>query len=147
MDEFLSIAIWVLIAFLSINTAIIWFSTSSTFTDNGLGLVGGTDDNSFNQTQVTALQGTNCSTVSSTIFDFAICFFNQLVAISSSIISSLWGFLFAWTTLLTAILSVFGSAGQLFVNIFVPFFALVELIAILLLVSKIAAIARGVMGI
>lgn len=146
MDEFLSIALWIMVAFVTINGMIIWFNSDTTFTQNNLNLDASATDSSFGQTYIDNAYYVDCSAVSNNIFSYAICYFNQLTSMATSLIGTLLNFLFAWTGLLTAITSMI-PGGELFKIIFLPFLGLTEVTAILLIVMKLAAVARGVIGI
>jgi hypothetical protein len=146
MDEFTSIAIWLLIIYLSINTCIIWFSTSTTFSDNGLGISGLTADNSYGQADLNSTKlsffGTDCSSASPTDLAFAPCFLLQTTSMFSKIINSLWTFLTAWVNLLTVIFSPI-PGGNLFLGLLIPFFGLIEATAIFVILMRLAGIIRG----
>ena len=53
MEQFLNIAVWILMAFLMINASIMWFQSSDTFTDYGLG---GTNVQAQNIVDIDALE-------------------------------------------------------------------------------------------
>jgi hypothetical protein len=146
MDEFLSIALWIMVGFITINGMIIWFNSDPTFTQNGLGLDASATNSSYGQSYIDNAYNVSCDAVSSNIFSYAICYFNQLTSLANSLIGTLLNFLFAWTGLINAICSMI-PGGDLFRIIFLPFLGLTEVTAILLIVMKLAAIARGIMGI
>lgn len=136
---------WILIAFLTVNIAILAISNDTAFSSNYLGLSGGTANDTFGQAFLNTATTTTCSTVSPDFFSFAFCSFVQLYTIATSIIEVLGGFLFAWVSLFNIFNLIPG--GSLFATIFIPFLGATELIAILFIVMKLAAVARGVIGI
>lgn len=146
MDEFLSIALWIMIGFIAINVMVTAFNLDTTISSNGLGLSGVGSSSAFNESDVNAYSTSVCDTSSSSIFSYPICYFNQLVSMAFGVIDHLGSFMTNWITLLNVIFLPFGSYGTMFVNMLVPFLGLTELIAILLLVMKLAAVARGVIG-
>jgi len=145
LEEFTNIAIWLLIVFLSVNSTIIWLGTSTTFNDNGLDL-GIASNNSYDQADIdstkTSFFGTDCSTVSPLDLAYAPCFLIQTGSMFSKITNSLWVFLTAWSSLLTAILSPI-PGGNLFLGLLIPFFGLIETSAIFVILMQIAGIIRG----
>jgi len=144
MDEFLNLAIWVLMAFLMVNAGIMWFQGSDTFIDNGLNGVGAVNQNIVNVENTDSLQGTtDCSTVSSDILQYAPCVLGQTYNLITSVVGWLWNLLTAWTSVLFLITNGLGSIGLLVQVILFPFFALVEVFAILVLFLKFAGIVRG----
>lgn len=154
MEEFTSIAIWVLMAFLVVNTSIIWFAGSDTFSSNAnFAIAGLTPNNSFEIDDMNDLQNAyynqECADALPSDPEYSGCLisnlantFNQAISIPGKLVGSLWTFLTAWYNLLT---SVLGSVpgGDLFLAILVPFFALVEFTAIFVILLKIAGIIRG----
>ena len=152
LEEFTSIAIWVLMAFLIINSTIIWFSTSDTFTENAnLQIAGLTPDTSYGVTDINSSSnsffGTDCATASSGDVEYSLCLLSNINplnpdSIPGKMITGLWNLLTAWVNLLTAILgSVPG--GSLFLAILIPFFGMIEFAAIFVVLAQIAGIIRG----
>lgn len=148
MDEFTNIAIWVMIAFISINATVIWFSTSTTFTEHGLsgqGLTATTmgSASELNSLQTTTFFGIDCSGSSANPFLYAPCFIVKVIDTFNFVTNYIWNLLTAWVGLLDFVLSPFGSVGELFKMLFIPFFALVEITAIFVILLRVAAIIRG----
>lgn len=152
MEEFTSIAIWVLMIFLAINASIIWFDNSSTFTDNGLS-TGITSNDSFGINDINessqSYYKTDCSTSTSNALDYSLCTLSSVgnvvtsvVTLPGRIVEGLWLLLTAWVSLLNTILLPV-PGGSMFINILVPFFGLIEFVAIFIITMKIAGIIRG----
>lgn len=147
MDEFTGIAVWILIIYLSINAAIVWFDSSSVIQNAGLG-VGVTLDSSYSASDLnsfnTNLFGVDCSTVSAgDLVNTTACGISQIYNSGAKFVNSLWHFVTAWSSLLNAILSPLGSLGQLFLSILIPVFALIEFIAIFVVTLRIVGVIRG----
>jgi len=159
MEEFTSIAIWVLMAFLVINTSIIWFAQSDTFTENAsLQIAGLNPDDSFGVEDLNTLSGNiaqneECVAASAVDPAYSLCLIGQFtgsivqsassaVTLLGKFMGSMWTFLTAWYNLLTSVLSGV-PGGDLFLAILVPFFGLIEFIAIFVVSMKIAGIVRG----
>jgi hypothetical protein len=146
MDEFTSIAIWLLATFLLINTGIIWFAGQPGLPD-GMNLNIGTNT-SFNEADLDSTKatffGTDCTSVNPLDLAYAPCFLIQTTSMFSKFINSLWTFLTAWTTLLEAVLTpIPGGIGILIKSILIPFFGIVEAAAIFVILMRIAGIIRG----
>jgi hypothetical protein len=150
MDEFTSIAIWLLATFLLINVSIIWFAGQPGLPD-GMNLNLPTNntfnESDLNQSKVTFF-GLTCESVSATELQFAPCFIQQILisgtTIAGKIVNALWTFLTAWVGLMDAVLTpIPGGIGVLLKNIFIPFFGLVEAAAIFVILMRIAGIIRG----
>lgn len=145
LEEFTNIAIWLLIVFLCVNSTIIWLGTSTTFTTNSLDL-GLSANNSYGETDLATTKasffGTDCSTVSPLDLAYAPCFLIQTGNMFTKITNSLWTFLTAWSSLLTAILTPI-PGGSLFLGLLIPFFGLIETSAIFVILMQIAGIIRG----
>lgn len=152
LEEFTSIAIWVLMAFLVVNSCIIWFATSETFTENSsLQIAGLSADSSFGQTDInnsiTGLFGEDCSSAGASDASYSSCLLSSINPLNSQsmpgkILSGLWTLLTAWVNILTAILSGI-PGGSLFLAILIPFFGLIEFSAIFVILMQIAGIIRG----
>ena len=157
MDEFLGIAIWVLMAFLIVNVSIIWVASQDGVTGTSLAIQGLTPDYTFSPTDVNTfkegVKTTEC--VQGSAFDpsYSLCLIGQF---TGSIVQSatgavtfagkasglLWNLLFAWHTVLTAVLGNIGG-GSLFIYIFTIIFGGVEVFALVVFFMKIAGIVRG----
>jgi len=152
LEEFTSIAIWVLMAFLVVNTSVIWFSSSDTFTENAsLQIAGITPDSSFGATDInnslTGFFGEDCSTASASDLAYSSCLLSSINplnpnSIPGKMISGLWMLLTAWINLLTAIL-IGIPGGDLFLAILIPFFGIIEFAALYVILAQIAGIIRG----
>jgi hypothetical protein len=152
MEEFTSIAIWVLIIFFSVNATIVWFDSSSTFTDNGLSL-GVTKNESFNIEKVeeskTDYYSKDCSTSTSNPLDYSLCLLSTIgdaitsfITLPGRIIGGLWTLSTAWIGLLQIILIII-PGGQIFVDLLVVFFVIIQFTALFIITMKIAGIIRG----
>jgi hypothetical protein len=145
MEEFTSYAIWVLVIFLSINSAVVYFSGTDTFNDNSFNpeIDGSTD---FSNDDLDAFknnyQNVNCNTATSSLPDYAFCVIEQLQLTTQKFLGGIWNLLFVWTNLLTAILSPL-PGGNFVIGIVVPFFSLIQFGAIFVILMKIAGIIRG----
>lgn len=145
MEEFTNYAIWILMVFLSVNAAIIWFADTSTFDDNGFATGIQTDD-TYNTADVNALTGSffgvSCDTANSNVLLYAPCALIQAQLVADNVIGSIWGLLTRWQGLLTSVLSPL-PGGALIVGILIPFFSLIQIMAILVIILKLAQIVRG----
>ena len=146
LEEFASISIWLLIIFLTVNTTIIWFGNSTTFSTNGLSVSGLNPDNSYGVDDINSSKNyfgtTDCSTVSPTDLAYAPCFLVQTTSMFYKITNSLWTFLTAWANLLNVILNPL-PGGSLFSGLLIFFFGLIEASAIFVILMQIAGIIRG----
>lgn len=154
MEEFTSIAIWVLMAFLVVNTSIVWFASSDTFSENAnLQIAGITPNNSFGvddlNTAKNAYYNEECANALPSDPEYSGCIisnlantFNSAVSLPGKILGGLWTFLTAWYLLLVAVFAGV-PGGDLFVGLLIPFFGLIEFIAIFVILLKIAGIIRG----
>jgi len=146
MEEFTSIAVWILITFLAINAGVFWFANTDTFIDNGLA-IGIAEDTSFNASSVGDLNasffGTDCSTVSATDLAIAPCAFLQVGSFTTKIYGALWNFLTGWVNLLNAILPNWIPASGLFKAILIPILAVIQIFSIFVILLKVAGIVRG----
>jgi hypothetical protein len=148
MDDFLNIAIWVLMAFLMINASLMWFQSSDTFTDNPS--LGGTGVQAQNIVDIDDFKDSQtlsaCATVSSNLFALPPCILEQMfnvIKLGTGVLGWLWGLLTAWITVLNLSLNGLGTIGDLMKVILIPFFALVEVFAIVVITMKVAGIVRG----
>jgi hypothetical protein len=167
MEEFTSIAIWLLIAIMAINTTIVWFANQPTFMDETLGLSvpNVTDNSNFVTSDVNALKNAyytpklECSTVVITDQDYGPCVLQTIGDIFSPItgavgavasgvgtvgafVQDVWNFAFAWAYLLDSI--TIGIPGaELFANLIKGLIFVIEIAAIVVLVLKVAGIIRG----
>ena len=149
MDDFLNIAIWILMSFLMINASIMWFQGSDTFTDNpslnngtGMQPQNVVDIDEFKTTQTLSA----CATVSSNLFALPPCILEQMfnvIKLGTGVLGWFWGLLTAWITVLNLSLNGLGTIGDLMKVVLIPFFALVEIFAIVVITMKVAGIVRG----
>jgi len=154
LEEFTSIAIWVLMAFLVVNISIIWFAESDTFSDNAsLQISGLTPNDTFGVTDLNtaadAYYNDECSTATASDPQYTGCIIQglsntigSLVTLPGKILGSLWTLLTAWYYLLIAVLGGV-PGGSLFIAILVPFFGIIEFVAIFVITMQIAGIIRG----
>ena len=146
MDEFTSIAVWVLMTYLAINAAIIWFDSSTTFQTMGV-TTGINQDNSFTENDMNSIKslfGLDCSLVSpSDLINTTSCGLSQLYYGTTEFLGGFWNLLTAWTKLFDVIFTPLGEIGELLKNILIPFFSLVQLAAILFLLLRFVGVIRG----
>jgi len=154
MDEFTSISIWIFAIFLIINGSIVWFATSDTFsTNSNLAIQGITPNTLFGQEDVndlkTAYYDESCATALPSDPQYAPCLvsniantFNTAVSLPGVIIGSIWTLLFSWINLLNAIF--IGVPGkELFLGLLIPFFGIIQITSIFVILMRIAGIIRG----
>jgi hypothetical protein len=155
MDEFVGIAIWILMGFLMVNASIMWFQSSETFIEFDRAGTAMKPSNIATTDEIANLQTRqDCSTVSNNLFQYAPCFLGNLISnvtggltealgtVSASL-SWFWNLLTAWVSVLSLALDNLGTIGQLMKVIFIPFFALVQIFSIIVITMKIAGIVRG----
>ena len=140
MDEMLSIALWVMAAFLITSASVTWFNAQPDINQFNLGMTG-YDANSIN---ITDYQDTNCSMTS--LIDlpaYAWCSsVGQITSPITALANSIWNLLTGWTQLMHAIF-VSVPAGDFFEGILTPLLAIIEIAAVLILLMRLAAIIRG----
>ena len=158
MDEFLGIAVWVLIGFLIVNSSLLWFASQPTISaNNSFGLQGLTPDFSLQPSDLNNLKtnvaATECTAASAIDPAYSLCLINQFAgAIVQSATNAtsfigkmsglLWNLLFAWNTILNATLGLV-VGGEIFIMIFTLIFGGIELGALFIIFLKIAGIVRG----
>lgn len=153
MDEFTSIAIWVFATFLIVNSTIIWFANSNTFNGTAFDVPGLEANNLFGVNDVDNLEeqyyDQECSTVSPTDPQYASCVvnnlfdtFNAVASLPGKLIGALWKFLTAWYNLLQVIFTGV-PAGDLFLGLLIPFFGIIQITSILVILMRVAGIIRG----
>lgn len=147
MDEWVGIAAWILIIFLSVNTAIVWFNSSTTLAGTPLVVGGVSANNSYTVSDLNSVNynifGVDCSTVTSSDFvNATACTLSQVQGSAFKFVGDLWNFLTAWATLLDQVL-IGVPAGDLFKAILIPFFGLIEFLAIFAITLQVAGIIRG----
>lgn len=145
MEEFTSYAIWILMVFLSVNAAIIWFADTDTFENDGF-VTGLQENNLYDEdylaSQETSFFGISCDAANSNVLLYAPCTILQVLQMGQQLIANLWSLMTAWVTLLNAILTPL-PGGELFKNVLIPFIGLIQATSIFLVVLKLAQIARG----
>ena len=152
MDEFTSIAIWVMITFMVISAAFGWFEQQTFFVDNGL-VIGTSVDERYNQAAIDAekthYSTQDCSTTTANPLDYSLCFIGNISGTISStlslpgkIIYGLWDLLTNWINLLENVLGGV-PGGSLITAILIPFLAIIELTAIFIILLRIAGVIRG----
>ena len=142
MDEMLSISLWLIIAFMTVSASVMWFGAQTDF-PSGMGLTGYDSNTLINPDDYSNL---TCEMTS--LFEFpayAFCFINQLTTPVFGVINAIWQLLTSWQNLLTAIFASV-PAGDLFGAILIPFFSIIELGAVIVLLMKFAALIRGTSG-
>jgi hypothetical protein len=141
MDEFLGLAIWILMAFLMVNASIMWFQSSDTFINNGLNGVGATTQTivDYNGLQ----PDSSGSTATSEENQFPPGNLSDTFGLVTGAIGWFWNLLTAWVSVIFLITSELGEIGVLMQVVLIPFFALTEVFAIMVLAMKIAGIIRG----
>jgi hypothetical protein len=141
MDDFLNIAIWILMSFLMINASIMWFQSSDTFTTYGL------DGTGYQEQNIIDYNGlgidVDASTVTSDELQYPPGILTNVLDLGTSITGWFWNLLTAWITVLNLTLSSIGAVGTLMKMVLIPFFVLVEIFAIIVIAMKIAGIIRG----
>ena len=158
MEEFLGIAIWVLIGFLIVNSTLLWFSAQPTIAGaNAFGLQGLTPDYSLQPSDVnnlkTNIAAQDCAIASSGDLDYSLCLISQFAgsvvqsatnatSLIGKVSGLLWNLLFAWNTVLNATLGLI-VGGELFIMIFTLIFGGIEIAAIFIIFIKVAGIIRG----
>lgn len=138
MDEMLSIALWIMVIFMTISATVTWFGTQPDM-PTGLGLTGF----SGSSIDVNAYQSSSCTmTSSATPLDYAWCFVGKITEPVSQLVNGIWNLLTGWTNLLHAIF-VGVPAGDLFEGILIPFLSIIEIGAVLIILMRVASIIRG----
>ena len=161
MDEFLGIAIWVILGFLIVNMSLIWFASQPTIAEkDNFGLQGLTPDFSLTTDDLNGLQSTialtDCATASADALQYSGCLIAQFaggivqsatgaVTLIGKMGGLLWNMLFGWHTVLTQVLggNLYNYGGKLFVDILTIIFGGIELGAIFIIFLKVAGIIRG----
>jgi len=148
MDEMTSVAIWILITFLVINTGVYWFSSTDTFQDNGLA-VGVTDNTTFTASDSNSLMlsffgiEVDCSTASANPLLWGPCWLARTFVLVGEALDSLWSFGTAWVNLINVILPDWIPASGLFKAILIPIFFVIQFFAIFVITLRVAGIIRG----
>jgi hypothetical protein len=143
MDEMLSMALWIMIAFTTISASVVWFNSQSDISQFNLGLNGYTQGSSLSASNYTNIR---CEMTS--LFEvpgYAICFLNQLVSPILGVVEGIWKLLTNWSNLVHAIL-VNVPGGSLFELLIIPFLTIIEIGAAIVILMRLAAIVRGVAG-
>jgi len=148
MDEMTSVAIWILITFLVINTGVFWFSNTTTFQDNGLAI--GVDDNTkFTATDTNALKlsffglEVDCSTASANPLLWGPCWLARTFVLVGDALDTLWTFATSWINLINVIIPEWIPASGLFKAIITPILFVIQFFAIFVITLKVAGIIRG----
>lgn len=142
MDEMLSMALWIMVAFMTVSSVVVWMAAQPEF-PTGLGLVG-VDNNALLEPS----QYTNITCEMNSLFEapgYAICFLNQLTSPILGMVAGIWKLLTSWINLLEAIF-VSVPAGDLFASLLIPFLGVIEIGAAIVILMRLAAIVRGVAG-
>jgi hypothetical protein len=147
MDEFTGIAIWVLAIFLAVNVTIVWFDSSVDMQNAGLGL-GIVPDTQYGLTDMnstyTTIFGVSCNNITSNdVVNGTLCGVGQIWDSMIKLTQTLWGGATAWTNLLAIVLNPFGSLGVLLKSILIPFFTLIEFLAIFIILLRVVGVIRG----
>jgi len=120
-----------------------WFQGSDTFTDNSLNGIGTQSQNIVDTSNLQDLQTTTCDTSSNLLLQYAPCVLGQTLSLVTGALGWLWNLLTAWISVLSLSLSGLGTIGVLMSVILIPFFALTEVFAIIVIMLKLAGIIRG----
>jgi hypothetical protein len=142
MDEMLSMALWIMVSFMTVSSVVVWMNAQPGF-PTGLGLVGVTDSNLL---EPSAYINTTCTMNS--LFEapaYAWCFLGKITAPILGVVESIWKLLTSWVNLLDAIF-VSVPAGDLFASLLIPFLGVIEIGAAIVILMRLAAIIRGVAG-
>ena len=145
MEEFTTIAIWLLIIYLAINSSILWFNTLDEFSNNGLGINGLQENNTFVKGSPVVINvlglEVDCSTAQSNVFNFIPCSLANVTSTANQIKDDIWGLLTAWSNLLGAILP--NPIGVLIKRIIGPIFGGIAIMGIFAILLRLAGIVRG----
>ena len=139
MEEYTSIAIKILMVYLVINFAVITISTTDTFNDAGIGISGLTSDDTFGSLP----EVDDSSTASSTDVAYPFGFFSTMYSFYDMVYGALFNLVFGWTALLGALIPSWLPGASLFKGIFLIIFGVIQGMAMLVLIMKIAGIIRG----
>lgn len=147
MEEFTSIAIWILIVFLVLSASAFWFSSSETFQNNGLGVQGLEPATQFGVNNTNSLDanffGTDCSTVSATDLAFGPCFLARGFILFDQAMGTLWNLLTGWVNLINLIIPSWIPGSDLFKSILIPLLGAIQFFCIFVIVLRVAGIIRG----
>ena len=149
MDEFTSIAVWILATFLVLNAGIFWFANTDTMINNGLGVQGISENDAFSDSDQNALKlnffgvEVDCSTASPTDLSFGPCFLARAMTLFDDVMTNLWNFLTGWVYLLNVILPEWLPASGLLKAILIPVLGLIQFFSIFVIVLRVAGIIRG----
>jgi hypothetical protein len=145
MDEFTSIAIWLLATYLVVSGVTVWFMNQPTFINNNL-ITGTNQDSTYNEENMLSIRNTfnldSCSSVEANPLAYGFCFLGQIVNLFTDLVGNLWNLLTGWMTLFNWILTPL-PGGSLFRDLLIPFFALIQFMAILVLSLRVGGIIRG----
>jgi hypothetical protein len=145
MDEFASLALWLLIIIFSINLSIIYLANTETFTTHypelKLNIVNGTyfEDYSYSDTNSTIP-----NTVSSNPVTLSITFLANMANGIVKLFNTLLVLFGAWVNLLAVVLPE-SIGGGFFIAVLKPLFGIGSLVGILLLFLRGAGVIRGVL--
>jgi hypothetical protein len=142
MDEMLSMALWIMVVFMTISATITWFGSQTDFPTQ-LGLIGlGSNTLLIPGTYV------NVSCEMTSLFEapgYAWCFLGKITSPILGMVDAIWKLLTSWTNLLNAIF-VNIPAGSLFAGLLIPFLGIIEIGAVIVILMRLSAIIRGVAG-
>ena len=148
MDEMTSVAIWILITLLVINTSVVWFSSTDTFIDNGLA-IGVTENAKFTGEDSNALMlsffgvEVDCSTASANPLLWGPCWLARTFVLVGEALDTLWTFGTAWVNLVNAMIPDWIPASGLFKAILIPIVFVIQFFAIFVITLRVAGIIRG----
>lgn len=140
MDEFTSIAIWLLIVIMSINSAVIYLDATPTFHDNGLGL-GITTDTYFSDYSF-SIDSNNSNTITTTQRTTSQGSSSDVTTSGNKITNTMGVVLFAWTSILNAVL-LGVPGGQFFIWILLPIVGFAQIVAMFIIGLRIFSAIRG----
>jgi len=149
VEEFTSIAIWILITFLLINTIMFWFVNTTTYSENLSGISDITQHKGFTTEDLDELKlnifgiGIDCSTVSAFDLAFAPCFLTRALMVFDNFVKMIWDFLTGWINLINQIIPEWIPGSDLFRMLIIPLLAAIQFMAFFVVILKVAGIVRG----
>jgi len=152
MDEFSGLAFWFLAIILTLNVLVSWTNVNMVVaginapiqTDASLGGLFSDANMSSFQNQ---LKAPPKNLTLSAIPDYADSLLTNFGVTFSMLFTGLISFLFAWTTIITAIFAPLGSTFSIFATLIIIPVAIIECVALFLVIYRVAVIVRGVVPI
>lgn len=149
MDEFLSIALWIIATFMIVNGLVIWISTDTNAETFNLNLLNYSNSSPFNSTDISSIETTStasCGEVLANAPQYITCSLNKITSPVLYTVSSIWKTVTVWQNLLDLIFSPLGTLGDMFLGLLIPILTIIEISAIVVILMRLAAIIRGVAG-